>query len=210
MLVPDLDDLAARAEALAVARDGRGLLGIAGAPGAGKTTLARRVVERLGGFPRAVQVPMDGFHLATVELERLGRRDRMGAPDTFDPDGYAALLRRVRGGETVWAPNFERDLEEPLAQAIAIVPDTRIVISEGNYLLLPSPKWQAVRAVFDEVWFCHADEDERVRRLIARHIEFGKSPSAAREWVLRSDQANAALVAPTASDADLIVPIDFG
>jgi pantothenate kinase len=200
-------DLAARAETLARGSGRRVLIGIAGAPGAGKTTLAEAVVGRLGGFPSVAHVPMDGFHLADVELARLGRAGRMGAPDTFDVDGYAALLRRIRAGETVWAPSFERTLEQPLAQAIPVTAQARIVVSEGNYLLLPDPQWQGVRAQFDEVWFCRGDEQERLRRLTERHVEFGKSPEAAREWVLRSDERNAALIAEHADSADLFVDL---
>jgi pantothenate kinase len=203
-----VDDLAGRVSGLASTTDRRVLIGIAGAPGAGKTTLAEALVARLGGFPAVARVPMDGFHLARVELARLGRADRMGAPDTFDPGGFAALLHRIRAGETVWAPSFERSLEQPLAQAIPVVPQTRIVVSEGNYLLLPDAAWRAVRAEFDEVWFCRMDDAERVRRLIARHVEFGKAPEAAREWVHRSDEANAALVYESAESADLIVDLE--
>lgn len=203
-----VDDLAARVAGLLTMTDRRVLIGIAGEPGAGKTTLAEALVNRLGGFPRVAHVPMDGFHLARVELVRLGRADRMGAPDTFDPAGFAALLHRIRAGETVWAPNFERTLEQPLAQAIPVVPESRIVISEGNYLLLPDDPWRAVRVEFDEVWFCRMDQDERVRRLIERHVEFGKTPAAAREWVYRSDEANAALVRASAETADLVVDLE--
>ena len=204
-----LDGLVARARSLAADPGQRVLIGIAGAPGAGKSTLAAALVARLGGFPRAVQVPMDGFHLADAELGRLARTERKGAPDTFDPDGYAALLARLRGQRlrTVWAPGFERTLEQPIAQAIAIVPETDFVVSEGNYLLLPDLPWQQVRAHFDEVWFCAEDDALRLRRLIARHVEFGKSPEAAREWVQRSDERNAELVAATREFADHVVDL---
>jgi pantothenate kinase len=202
-----LDDLAARVRALRRSGDRRVLIGIAGAPGAGKTTLAEALVARLGGFPAVAHVPMDGFHLADRELVRLRRADRKGAPDTFDVDGYAALLQRIRAGEAVWAPGFDRTLEQPLAQAVPVAAETGIVVSEGNYLLLPDPGWRAVRSRFDEVWFCVADEADRVRRLVARHVEFGKSPAAARDWVRRSDERNAALVAATAPRADLTVDL---
>jgi pantothenate kinase len=205
--VAAIDDLAARVRALSARSEQRVLIGIAGAPGSGKTTLALALVARLGGFPFVAHVPMDGFHLADAELVRLGRRDRKGAPDTFDVAGYAALLRRIRAGETVWAPNFERTLEQPIAQAIPVTPQTRVVVSEGNYLLLPDPHWCAVREQFDEVWYCREDDGERLRRLIARHIEFGKPPEAAREWVLRSDERNAALIAAHADRADLVVDL---
>lgn len=203
-----LDHLAARVtELYAAAKRPRVLIGIAGAPGAGKTRLAEALVARLGGFPAAVHVPMDGFHLADAELARLGRTARKGAPDTFDALGYAALLGRIAAGETVWAPGFERVLEQPIAQTIPVTAETRVVISEGNYLLLDESEWVAVRAWFDEVWFCMQDEAVRLDRLIARHVQFGKEPAAARAWVMRSDQANAELVLATAERAEKIVDL---
>lgn len=197
--------LAERVAALAATTDRRVLIGIAGAPGSGKTTIADLLTVRLGGFPYVAHVPMDGFHLADVELARLGRADRKGAPDTFDDGGYAALLGRIAAGEEIWAPGFERVLEQPLAQAIPVATETRIVISEGNYLLLPD--WQHVRQRFDEVWFCRQDDQVRVARLVARHVRFGKAPEDAVAWVGRSDEHNAALVAATESSADLVVDL---
>jgi pantothenate kinase len=202
-----IDDLTDRVRALAAGSGRRVLIGIAGAPGAGKTTLAEALVAGLGGFPHAVHVPMDGFHLADVELARLGRSTRKGAPDTFDPDGYAALLARIAAGETVWAPAFERTLEQPIAQSIPVVADTRVVVSEGNYLLLPDPSWRRVRALFDEVWFCGVDDRLRRERLIARHVQFGKTPDAARDWVLSSDESNASLVLANIASADLVIDL---
>lgn len=199
------DDLVTRARSLA-APDGRAVLGLAGSPGAGKTTLAERLVRALNGpgEPWVAHVPMDGFHLADVELDRLGLRDRKGAPETFDAAGYAALLKRLREetDDVVYAPGFERVLEQPIAGAVPVLPTARLVVTEGNYLLL----WPRVRSQLDEVWFCEPDEDERLRRLIARHEEFGKSHEDAVAWVLRSDQANAVLVAATRDRADLVVP----
>ncbi|GAA4135410.1 nucleoside/nucleotide kinase family protein [Streptomyces tunisiensis] len=207
------DDLLRRARSLP--RDGRrAILGIAGSPGAGKSTLAERLVRELNGTgePWVAYVPMDGFHLADAELERLGRRDRKGAPDTFDAAGYAALLRRLRdeseAGEAVYAPAFERELEQPLAGAVPVPPAARLVVTEGNYLLLGTGAWTRVRTLLDEVWFCAADEERRVRRLIARHERFGKSHEEAVAWVERSDERNAALVAATRGRADLVVPVE--
>ncbi|MFE1847787.1 nucleoside/nucleotide kinase family protein [Streptomyces sp. NPDC014603] len=205
------DDLLRRARALP--RDGRrAILGIAGSPGAGKSTLAERLVRELNGAARqewAAHVPMDGFHLADAELVRLGRRDRKGAPDTFDAAGYAALLGRLReqrDDETVYAPAFERVLEQPVAGALPVPPAARLVVTEGNYLLCGEGAWARVRPLLDEVWFCAPDEDERVRRLVARHVRFGKPYDEAVAWVRRSDERNAALVAATRPSADLVVP----
>ncbi|MYS88513.1 MULTISPECIES: nucleoside/nucleotide kinase family protein [Streptomyces] len=203
------DDLVHRARALPQGGR-RALLGIAGSPGAGKSTLAERLVRELNGSgdPWVAHVPMDGFHLADAELERLGRRDRKGAPDTFDAAGYAALLRRLREetDDVVYAPGFERVLEQPIAGAIPVPPAARLVVTEGNYLLLDTGAWARVRPRLDEVWFCELPEPERLRRLVARHEEFGKGHEEAVAWVMRSDQRNAELVAATRDRADLVVP----
>jgi len=201
----DVDELVGRARALA-GTGSRRILGIAGAPGAGKSTLAGLVTTALGGA--AVQVPMDGLHLADVELSRLGRRDWKGAPDTFDALGYLALLRRLRHpvpGEIVYAPAFERTIEQPIAGSIPVGPDVPLVVTEGNYLLLDDPPWHEVRTLLDETWFVEIDDEVRVGRLIRRHIEFGKTPEQAAEWVARLDEGNARLIAGTRDRADLVV-----
>lgn len=203
------DELVERAASL-VRPGRRALLGIAGAPGSGKSTLARRLVRRLDatGALGVAHVPMDGFHLADAELDRLGRRDRKGAPDTFDAAGYAALLRRLRADEEedlVYAPGFERDLEQPLAGAVPVPRSARLIVTEGNYLLLRDRAWARAREQLDEVWFCDLEDAERVRRLVARHEEFGKDHDTALAWVLGPDQRNADLIAATRDRADLIV-----
>jgi pantothenate kinase len=201
---PDLTVLIDRARSLATG-DRRALLGIGGAPGAGKSTIAAEIVAGVG--PTAVLVPMDGFHLANRELERLGRRHRKGAPDTFDAEGFVRLLRRLRDqvDEVVHAPAFRRDIEESVADAIAIPRTTQLVVTEGNYLLLEAEPWSAVRPLLDECWYIEGPEKERLGRLIDRHIEFGKTPDEAREWVFRSDEANARVIERSRDRADLIV-----
>ncbi|MDP9393986.1 MAG: nucleoside/nucleotide kinase family protein [Actinomycetota bacterium] len=199
-----LADLVERARGLS--RSGRRrLIGLAGPPGSGKSTLAERLVAELA--PAAVVVPMDGFHLADVELRRLGRRDRKGAPDTFDAGGYVALLRRLRSADedVVYAPRFDRSLEEPIAGALGVHRDVPLVVTEGNYLLLETGAWAGVRPLLDEVWYVEPDDDVRRERLVARHVAFGKAEDEARAWALGTDERNATVIAAGRHRADLVV-----
>ena len=201
--------LASRARALAEASGGRVLVGVTGSPGAGKTTLARSVVAALNArdAASAAHLPMDGFHLANATLDRLGLRDRKGAIETFDGWGFVGLLERVRRevDHTVFAPAFERHVDEPVAGEIAIEPVARIVVVEGNYLLSDEDPWRRIRDLVDESWFCAADDDERMPRLVRRHTEFGRTPDAARAWAIEVDGANALRIDPTRVHADLVV-----
>ena len=195
--------LVSRARELAAHR--RVLLGIAGAPGAGKSTLAGFLAAEVG--ESAVVVPMDGFHLHDDELARLGLSSRKGAPETFDVAGYVALLGRLRAetSTVVYAPEFDRSRELSVAGAIAVRPSHRLVVTEGNYLLLDAPGWREVRPLLDEVWFVEADDTVRRPRLVQRHVDHGKPPELARRWEETSDQPNALLVARTRAAADLVV-----
>jgi pantothenate kinase len=184
----------------------RTLLGIAGPPGAGKSTLVEALGQALGD--EAAVVGMDGFHLAEAELVRLGRRARKGAPDTFDAYGYAALLARLRADRepVVYAPRFDRGLEEPIGSAVPVPRGLPLVITEGTSLLLDGEGWAAARACLDEVWFLDLPDDVRVDRLVRRHQDFGMAPDAALERATHgSDGQNAALVARTRGRADLVL-----
>jgi pantothenate kinase len=203
-----LAHLVARAAELA-AGPGRAVLGVTGSPGAGKSTLVEVLLRELPAESVA-HVPMDGFHLADVALRRLGRLQAKGAPDTFDAGGYVALLRRLRADaeDVIYAPAFERDLEQPLAGAIAVPRQARLILTEGNYLLVDDERWNPVRRELAEVWFCDPDPEVRMAQLVARHVQFGKDPEHARAWVQAVDEGNADLVESTRSRADLIVPAD--
>lgn len=197
------EDLLARAQAFAKPGQ-RSVLGIVGAPASGKTTLAWGLANALGS--RAVVVGMDGFHLAQSELQRLKRTDRKGAPDTFDAAGYVNLVRRLREGvDTVYAPEFRREIEEPIAGAVAVPPEVPLVITEGNYLLLDEDPWTGVKPLLTEAWFLAPDEPERLERLVSRHRRYGRSLVEAKQRALGSDQRNADIIAATSSRADLVL-----
>lgn len=188
---------------------GRLLVGIAGAPGVGKSTVAGVAASALDliGLPSVV-LPMDGFHLPQARLVELGRRDRMGAPDTFDVDGFVRVLGRLRTGGTVHAPLFDREVEEAVPDALAVGPGIRVVLVDGNYLLHDADGWERVAPALDAVVMLTIADATRQARLIDRHIRFGKSPDAARAWALGPDERNAALIAAGVPRADLVVALD--
>ena len=184
----------------------RVVIGLVGAPGAGKSTLAQALLAAFADIAQVV--PMDGYHLANVELARLGRAGRKGAPDTFDSAGYVDLLRRIReqreGDPIVYAPEFRREIEEPIAGAIAVLPQTRLVITEGNYLLLQQGPWAGAARWLDEAWYVDIDPALRTERLVRRHVQFGRDQAAAVAWVENTDEPNARLIESTRERAQRV------
>lgn len=204
---PPLPPICQQRMAQLLASGERKILGLVAPPGAGKSTLTECL---LAHHPQHVQgVPMDGFHLANSELARLGRKERKGAPDTFDAAGFVNLLRRLKNqspAETIYAPEFRRDIEEAIAGAIAIGPDTFLVITEGNYLLLDDQPWVQVREVVDEIWYLDVPDELRLERLLTRHMQFGRSRAQALAWIASTDEPNAVRIARTRQHADVCVP----
>ena len=201
-------------EVLGLLRDGRGrtLLGIAGAPGAGKSTLARHLVDQVGsrlGPGTAAYVPMDGFHLSNVQLERLGLADRKGSAPSFDVWGYVALLERLRtpGEHPVYAPDYDRVLNEPVAARHVVEPTVRLVLTEGNYLASGAPGWRQARDLLDQVWFLDAPDPLRERRLIARQLAGGRDEAAARAWVTGNDHPNGEAVKATRDSCTRVITV---
>ncbi|MDR7306933.1 nucleoside/nucleotide kinase family protein [Rhodoferax saidenbachensis] len=202
---PPVDTVQRMAGLLAAGR--RKVVGIVAPPGAGKSTLAQGLAAHFA--PHSQYLPMDGFHLAQAQLERLGRDQRKGAPDTFDSAGFVALLQRIRqqvlGDATVYAPDFRRTLEEPIAGAIAIEAHIPLVITEGNYLLLEDDGWAGARALLDEVWYLDVEQEVRHERLLTRHMQFGRSREQALAWMAQTDEPNAKRIAANRHRADWVI-----
>lgn len=188
----------------------RHLLGITGAPGAGKSVLASRLVDALEG--KAVLVPMDGYHLSNRVLINKGMREIKGRKETFDVDGYLEVLKRISNqtcnSAPIYVPAFHREIEESISAEIEVLPTVPLVISEGNYLLARDSRWTEVSELFSEIWYLDIDYEVRLERLIHRHMKYGKSLHEARRWSLGSDQDNAHLIESTQQYATRIIRLD--
>jgi pantothenate kinase len=207
--VQTLDSVVAYRRAVELATRGRRqILGITGAPAAGKSTYAEQLAAQLDADGHKVAlVPMDGYHLAQSVLEARGLADVKGAPHTFDGYGFVALLKRLKESpdEQIWAPRFDRSIEDSIAASIGVAPEVTLVLTEGNYLLLDDAPWSTVRTLLDQCWYVEVPEDLRHERLEARHRAFGRSPEEARDRTYGSDERNAHLIAATAPRADAII-----
>jgi pantothenate kinase len=206
-LLTSLDQALARAKELA-SGEKRVLIGITGKPGAGKSTLTSYLINNLGPDLTAL-VPMDGYHLSNKQLQRLNLSDRKGAFNTFDSDGFVSLLRRINQDtdKDIYYPIFHREIEESYAADGVVLKNTRLVITEGNYLLLEKGGWESVKKELSEVWYVKVNDELRLERLTKRHEMFGKDPQAAHEWARGSDEINAELVQTTVASADVIIEI---
>jgi pantothenate kinase len=191
---------------LRMSNGSRILLGVAGAPGSGKSTFSAFLADFFGPHA-ALVVPMDGFHLGNAIIDGTPLKRRKGAPDTFDVGGYFSLLQRLalRDEDVVYAPDFRRSLDEPVAASIAVPASVPLIITEGNYLLAEDPAWQRVRSQLDEVWFIDTPSELRLSRLVERHMLFGMDRPAAEAWANGSDEANARLIEATRHRADRVI-----
>ncbi|WP_455353582.1 nucleoside/nucleotide kinase family protein [Streptomyces sp. SYSU K217416] len=206
----DLVQLAVDAWGVAERAGARGVLGIAGPPGAGKSTLARELVaevERARGAGSAAYLPLDGFHLSNVQLERLGLASRKGSAPSFDVWGYEALLRRVRErpAQEVYVPDYDRTLHEPVAARHRVGLAARLVVTEGNYLACDLPGWREARALMGEVWYVEAPAEVRHARLVERQLAGGRGAAGAEAWVADNDTPNGRLVESSRGRCDRIV-----
>ncbi|MGX9673273.1 nucleoside/nucleotide kinase family protein [Mycobacterium sp. HM-7] len=196
-------------------RSGRVVVGLTGPPGVGKSTAAERLVGEFNAVERdfAALLPMDGFHLANAQLTRLGRKGRKGAPDTFDAAGFLVSLARVRDAyraADVYVPQFDRRLEESVAAGLVVPAAARVVVTEGNYLALPSAGFAGARELIDRLYYLRGADDARRKRLLARHIAGGRSLIAAEHWVRAVDEPNARLIAETEGRCDRTWDMDAG
>lgn len=187
----------------------RRVLGICGAPGAGKSTLAAQLhVELEQSFPGAVVVlAMDGYHLAQSVLARRGQTDLKGAPETFDGRGFVSLLERLhtQQDQTVYAPSFHREFEDSIAGESEVPPSVKLVVVEGNYLLLPTDPWHKISSLLDESWFLDLPGEVRQERLVRRHLGFGVTSEVAQARATGNDENNARLIGAAAHRADRLV-----
>ena len=186
----------------------RSIIGIVGKPGAGKSTVVEEIQSRFGSNAVCI-IPMDGYHLSNEELIKLGRRERKGAPDTFAVSEFIELLKSVKSNYSTAHrfPIFHREIEASVADEGIVLTTSRVIVTEGNYLFSREHGWDGLFELLDYTWFIEVDDQIRIPRLIARHIEFGKTPEEAEAWVWRSDDSNAKFIDSTADRASNIIKI---
>jgi len=203
-----IDEALSRIKDLALKHSSRFIIGIVGKPGAGKSTLTSHLIENLPKNSVSL-VPMDGYHLSNQQLKNLGLSDRKGAFNTFDSNGYVSLLKRINTetDQDIYFPVFHREIEESYAADGVVLANTKIVLTEGNYLLFDKAGWEKVAAELTEIWYININDDVRIERLVKRHEFYGKDKESAFNWATGSDEINAKIVESTASRADVIINI---
>ena len=170
------------------------LIGLVGKPGVGKSTLVEKIKNQFPGDEVSI-ISLDGYHLSNEILEANGARNRKGAPDTFDVQGFTELLQGVKVADSdIRFPIFHREIEASVADEGVVPAAARIVVVEGNYLLSREFGWEKVADFLDYSYFLELDDGIRMQRLIERHVRFGKEPTAAREWAMGTDESNAKFI----------------
>jgi len=203
-----IDEALSRIKDLALKHSGRFIIGIVGKPGAGKSTLTTHLIENLPKDSVSL-VPMDGYHLSNLQLKNLGLSDRKGAFNTFDSNGYVSLLKRINTetDQDIYYPVFHREIEESYAADGVVLANTKIVLTEGNYLLFDKAGWEKVAAELTEIWYININDSVRIDRLVKRHEFYGKDKESALNWATGTDEINAKIVESTAARADVIINI---
>jgi len=203
-----IDEALSRIKDLALKHSGRFIIGIVGKPGAGKSTLTSHLIENLPKDSVSL-VPMDGYHLSNLQLKNLGLSDRKGAFNTFDSNGYVSLLKRINAEthQDIYYPVFHREIEESYAADGVVLANTKIVLTEGNYLLFDKAGWEKVAAELTEIWYININDSVRIDRLVKRHEFYGKDKESALNWATGTDEINAKIVESTAARADVIINI---
>jgi pantothenate kinase len=203
-----IDEALSRIKDLALKHSGRFIIGIVGKPGAGKSTLTSHLIENLPKDSVSI-VPMDGYHLSNLQLKNLGLSDRKGAFNTFDSNGYVSLLKRINTetDQDIYYPVFHREIEESYAADGVVLANTKIVLTEGNYLLFDKAGWEKVAAELTEIWYININDSVRIERLVKRHEFYGKDKESALNWATGTDEINAKIVESTAARADVIINI---
>ena len=203
-----IDEALSRIKDLALKHSGRFIIGIVGKPGAGKSTLTSHLIENLPKDSVSL-VPMDGYHLSNLQLKNLGLTDRKGAFNTFDSNGYVSLLKRINTetDQDIYYPVFHREIEESYAADGVVLANTKIVLTEGNYLLFDKAGWEKVAAELTEIWYININDSVRIERLVKRHEFYGKDKKSALNWATGTDEINSKIVESTAARADVIINI---
>lgn len=203
-----IDEALSRIKDLALKHSGRFIIGIVGKPGAGKSTLTSHLIENLPKDSVSL-VPMDGYHLSNLQLKNLGLSDRKGAFNTFDSNGYVSLLKRINTetDQDIYYPVFHREIEESYAADGVVLANTKIVLTEGNYLLFDKAGWEKVATELTEIWYININDDVRIDRLVKRHEFYGKDKESALNWATGTDEINAKIIESTAVKADVIINI---
>jgi pantothenate kinase len=201
-----VDQALTRANEIIKKTDKRVIIGVVGKPGAGKSTLTSYLIDNLPKNSVSL-VPMDGYHLSNQQLSRLGLADKKGALNTFDADGYIALVKRINNesDKDIYFPVFHREIEESYSADGVVLAKTKLVLTEGNYLLFDQAGWEKVLPELTETWYVNIDDKLRIDRLVKRHEFYGKNRQAAIAWANGSDEANAKIVEATSIRADIVI-----